>query len=114
VRDLLRVTLSREGAEVAVAGSVSEALAAFEAGTPDVVVSDIGMPVADGYALMQRLRARPREQGGGVPAVALTAYASPEDAARSRAAGFQVHLAKPAEPRRLVETIVALAQPSST
>jgi PAS domain S-box-containing protein len=110
VRDLLRVTLACEGAQVKTAGSVNEALAALEAERPDVVVSDIGMPVADGYMLIQTLRARAPEQGGDVPAIALTAYASPEDAARSRAAGFQMHLAKPLDPGRLVETVAALAR----
>jgi CheY-like chemotaxis protein len=109
VRDLLQLTLGREGARVTTAGSVSEALAAFEEERPDVVVSDIAMPVADGYALIESLRARGPEEGGAVPALALTAYASPEDAVRSRAAGFQVHLAKPIDPARVVEAIVRLA-----
>jgi CheY-like chemotaxis protein len=95
---------------VKTAGSVSEAVAALDAERPDVVVSDIGMPVADGYALIQTVRARAPEQGGDVPAIALTAYASPEDAARSRAAGFQVHLAKPLDPGRLVEAVAGLAR----
>jgi signal transduction histidine kinase len=110
VREMLRVTLEREGARVATAGSVSEAFAAFEEERPDVVVSDIAMPVADGYALMKSLRTRSPEEGGAVPALALTAYASPEDAARSRAAGFQVHLAKPIDPGRVVETIAGLGR----
>jgi CheY-like chemotaxis protein len=62
------------------------------------VVSDIGMPEADGYALLERLRAR-AARSRPAAAVALTAYASPDDAARALAAGFKAHLAKPVEPR---------------
>jgi len=107
VREVLRLVLERQGARVATAGSVGEAVLSFEAERPDLVVSDIGMPGADGYALMDRLRSRTAE-GRPVPAVALTAYASPEDAARVRASGFRAHLAKPVDPRLVVETLARL------
>jgi PAS domain S-box-containing protein len=106
VRDVLQHVLERSGARVVSAGTVAEALAAAEADPPDLVVSDIGMPGADGYALLEQLRARP---GLGRPAaVALSAYASHEDAARSLAAGFRAHLAKPVDAQVVVETLAGL------
>jgi PAS domain S-box-containing protein len=107
VREVLRLVLERQGARVVTAGSVAEATVAYEAECPNLVVSDIGMPGADGYALMDRLRSRTAE-GRPVSAVALTAYATPEDAARVRASGFRAHLAKPVDPRLVVETLVGL------
>jgi PAS domain S-box-containing protein len=106
VRDVLRALLEPHGARVATAGSVAEALASAEADPPDLVVSDIGMPGADGYGLLERLCAR--QDGDRPPAVALTAYASHEDAARALAAGFRAHLAKPVDARIVVETLSGL------
>jgi PAS domain S-box-containing protein len=107
-RDLLRTTLELVGARVTVAGTVQEALAALEARLPDVVVSDIGMPGEDGYALVRKLRARPPEAGGALPAVALSAHAARDDAERSRAAGFELHIAKPIDPESLVDALAGL------
>jgi CheY-like chemotaxis protein len=73
-----------------------------------VIVSDIGMPEEDGYAFIRRLRALPREQGGRIPAIALTAYARAEDRRKALAAGFQNHAAKPIEPQELVLVIANL------
>ena len=111
VRDVLRLVLERHGARVVTASSVAEAVATIDADPPDLVVSDIGMPEADGYALVEevRLRGGRRLLSG---AVALTAYASPEDAARALAAGFQAHLAKPIDPRVVVDTLVGLLRGS--
>jgi CheY-like chemotaxis protein len=86
------------GAKVAAASSVSEALVLLQREHPNVLVSDIGMPEQDGYALIRKLRALPVEKGGKIPAGGLTAYASTEDRGRVLAAGFQKHLAKPVEP----------------
>jgi PAS domain S-box-containing protein len=107
-REMLRMVLSLEGAHVRVAGSVREALAAFSEERPDLVVSDIGMPAEDGYALLAKLRALPREVGGGVPAVALTALAAAADAERSRAAGYELHLTKPIEPQSVVAALASV------
>jgi hypothetical protein len=107
-RELLRTALGLAGAHVRIAGSLREALAAFSEERPDLVVSDIGMPGEDGYRLLSELRALPREAGGHVPAVALSAHASAEDAARSRAAGYELHLAKPIEPASVVAALAAL------
>ena len=104
VADLLR----EYGATVAEASSVAEALERFEAQPPDVLVSDIGMPGRDGYALIESVRARPPERGGDVPALALTGFARVEDARRALGAGFQLHLTKPVEPDSLVAAVVQL------
>ncbi|HEY3498296.1 MAG TPA: GAF domain-containing protein, partial [Polyangiaceae bacterium] len=104
--DLVRHVLGGFGAEVFAAASAKEAFEAFARVRPDVVVSDIGMPGEDGYALIRRIRAMPADAGGGTPAVALTAYARDEDAQRAFSAGYQMHVTKPVEPDRLA-TVVA-------
>jgi CheY-like chemotaxis protein len=68
------------------------------------------MPVADGYDLIREVRGRAPEQGGRIPAVALTAYARAEDRVRALAAGYQMHVAKPVEPDELVAVIASLAK----
>ncbi|MBD2099864.1 response regulator [Leptolyngbya sp. FACHB-261] len=103
-RALISTVLEACGAEVATATSVAEALTVLLSFQPDALVSDIGMPGENGYELMRRLR----EQGQQLPAIALTAYAKPEDQERALAAGFQRHLAKPTEPVTLVATLSSL------
>ncbi len=103
---LVDEVLRERGAEVFLASSASDALDKVTLARPDVVVSDIGMPEIDGYALMRQLRARAPGAGGRTPAIALTAYARTDDAHRAIAAGYQMHLAKPVDPRQLV-TVVA-------
>jgi CheY-like chemotaxis protein len=77
---------------------------------PDIIISDVGLPGEDGYALLQQIRSIERDQGGPrVPALALTAFARPEDRQRAIAAGFDVHMAKPVDPDRLMEQITRLA-----
>jgi CheY-like chemotaxis protein len=76
---------------------------------PDVLICDIGMPDMDGYMLMRQVRTLPAEQGGKIPAIALTAYAGDYDQKQALAAGFQQHIAKPVEPEELVKAIAALA-----
>jgi CheY-like chemotaxis protein len=93
---------------VHVAGSACEALAKFARVRPDVVVSDIGMPEADGLSLIRKIRARPPDQGGRTPAVALTAYARAEDAQRAFAAGYHMHVTKPVEPMQLATIVASL------
>jgi len=74
-----------------------------------VLLSDIGMPDMDGYQLIRRVRAREKESGGErIAAVAVTAYARPEDRQRSLLAGYQMHLAKPIEAGELVAGIASL------
>jgi signal transduction histidine kinase/CheY-like chemotaxis protein len=107
--ELLRTLLARSGAEVRVAASAAEALATLEGWTPDILVSDIGMPGEDGYSLLRQVRAREQRTGTRLPAIALTAYARAEDRVRSLTAGFQMHLPKPIEPIELVTVIANLA-----
>jgi signal transduction histidine kinase len=108
-RELLMVALQQCGAEVAAFGTVPEALAWFDQSVPDVLVSDIGVPVEDGYALIRKIRAREPARGGNVPAAALTAYARAEDRLRALEAGYQTHLAKPVDPPELIATVARLA-----
>jgi signal transduction histidine kinase len=108
-RELLVMALQQCGAEVAAFGSAPEALAALDRAVPDVLLSDIGMPVQDGYDLIHTLRARGPGRGGDVPAAALTAYARAEDRLRALEAGYQTHLAKPVDPSELISTVARLA-----
>ena len=106
--ELLTIMLEQCGAVVIGAASADEARRVFERQPPDVLVSDIMMPVTDGYELIRRVRALPPAQGGQVPAVALTARTSVEDRARALAAGFQVHVAKPIDPLDVCLTVATL------
>jgi PAS domain S-box-containing protein len=108
-RDLLSFSLRNYGAEVTALGSASEALAAIQRAKPDVLVSDIGLPGDDGYALIRKVRALDEERGGRVPAAALTAYAKDEDRHRAIAAGFQAHVPKPVELAELANVVASLA-----
>ena len=108
-RDLIGVILRGRGAAVDAVASAAEALEAVERERPDVLVSDISMPDADGYELIRELRGREPDAGGATPAVALTAYARSQDRERALAAGYQLHLAKPVEPDDLVLAVAELA-----
>ncbi|MGE0126594.1 MAG: CHASE3 domain-containing protein [Blastocatellales bacterium] len=107
-RQLLRRILEDYGATVRTAASAAEALEMIVAGPPDALVADIGMPDEDGYALMRKIRKLPSERGGGVPALALTAYARPEDRTRALTAGFQNFVTKPVEPDELAAVVASL------
>ena len=107
-RQVLILILELAGATVQGAASVREAMSAFNSFRPDVLVSDIGMPDEDGYALLRQVRACD-VNGGGTPAIALTGYVNPEDRARLLAAGFQIHLRKPVEPGEIVAAVSSLA-----
>ena len=104
-RQVLTTILELAGARVQAVGSTREALQALEDRPPDVLVSDIGMPDEDGYALIRQVRGR--DHGGNVPAIALTGYVTSEDRARLQAAGFQLHLRKPVEPFEVVAAIAS-------
>ncbi len=103
-RDLVATVLRQQGAEVLTAGSAEDAfrLIASAARTPDLLVSDVSMPAEDGYSLIRKIRRLPPQQGGRVPAVALTAFGRMEDRVSALTAGFQMHLPKPVEPAELV------------
>ena len=109
-RSMLTVLLESHGARVQTAASVAEARRRFESAPPDLVVSDIGMPHEDGYALVAWLRARPVAAGGEVPAIALTAYARSQDRAHALQAGFDSHVAKPIDPVELLAVLTRLTR----
>jgi PAS domain S-box-containing protein len=109
-REYIIALLEQCGAEVVAATSASEALDAVSHVKADVLVSDIGMPEEDGYSLIRKVRALKAEQGGQIPAVALTAYARAEDRTRAIAEGFQIHIPKPVEPAELATVVASLAR----
>jgi PAS domain S-box-containing protein len=104
-REAVALSLMQAGAQVASAGNVAEALALLDTCEPQVLVSDIGMPEADGYELIRRVRER---DGGSVRAVAMTGFADADSRERCRKLGFDEFLAKPFEPDLLVATVGAL------
>jgi len=108
-RETLRVLLGQRGAEVRAVAGGAPAFDLLARWTPDVLVSDIGMPGEDGYSLIRRIRALAPDRGGRVPAVALTAYVKPEDRMQALAAGFQTHVPKPVDPDELALVIARLA-----
>jgi CheY-like chemotaxis protein/two-component sensor histidine kinase len=109
-RMLIKRLLEDHRAVVNVAASASEAFEMLRAAPPDVLISDVGMPGEDGYSLIRRIRALPPAEGGAVPAVALTAYARPEDRRNAVMAGFQHHVTKPAEPAELITMVASLTR----
>jgi PAS domain S-box-containing protein len=108
-REVMRFMLERGGARVRTADSAAQALDALREEQADLLISDIGMPVEDGYVMVRRLRAMEESLGRRTPAIALTAYASDEDSRRAHTAGFDAHLSKPVDPARLIEIAAALA-----
>jgi signal transduction histidine kinase len=107
-RELLRALLEGCKVEVTTASSVPEAIDFVAKGAIDIVLSDIAMPEEDGLSFIRRVRALPREEGGRVPAVALTAYARLEDRTRALRAGFSAHVAKPVDPAELLAVLSSL------
>ena len=108
-QELIEVVLSGRGAEVVTAGSAVEALAEMNCKAFDVLVSDIGMPVMDGYALIEKVRQLSAESGGKIPAAALTACVGVEHGMRALSAGYQRHISKPVEPLELATVVANLA-----
>ena len=109
-RELIAQLLVECGADVRQAASAADALHEFERETPDVLLSDIGMPERDGYELIRDIRGLDAAHGGNVPAVALTAFTRSEDRARAILAGYQAHIGKPIQPNELVATVAGLAE----
>ena len=99
--DLFATVLGICGADVATATSATAAMRAFESQPPDVVVTDIAMPEADGYWLVDKIRQLPDARARVVPVVAVTAFSREHSRARALAAGFVEHLEKPVEPEAL-------------
>ncbi|ACC84622.1 PAS domain S-box protein [Nostoc punctiforme] len=110
IRDLVSFILQDYGVQVTAVSSAQEALQALSESIPDVLISDIGMPRTDGYMLIREVRSRSPQEGGRVPAIALTAYAGEMNQQQALAAGFQMHISKPVDPDVLVKAIVDLIQ----
>jgi PAS domain S-box-containing protein len=108
--DMLKFMLQDRGADVIAARSAAEALGALEQTLPHAIVSDLAMPVQDGYELIEQIRRRDPERGGHIPAVALTAYARVEDRVRALTAGFQIYVPKPVDPDELVAVVANLTR----
>ncbi|WP_051933599.1 ATP-binding protein [Massilia sp. BSC265] len=111
-RELIARILTDCHARVRVAASAREAFDALRADRPDVLVSDLGMPEVDGFELIGWVRALPRAAGGQLPAIALTAFARPEDRLKALEAGFSTHISKPVEPGELIAAVASVAGPA--
>jgi signal transduction histidine kinase/ActR/RegA family two-component response regulator len=111
-RAIVSRLLRESFADVITADSADAAMDAIRQRRPHILVSDISMPHENGYDLIRKVRDLPAHEGGKTPAVALTAFARSEDREQSRSAGYQVHMAKPIEPRQLIATIADLARSS--
>ena len=109
VRELLTTVIEESGAKVIAVESTGEALKVIEQSQPDVLISDIGMPLEDGYTLIRKVRAIEAERGGLLPAVALTAHVREVDSQQAIESGFQMHLSKPVDPTELVVAVANLA-----
>jgi PAS domain S-box-containing protein len=109
-RETLTEILEHCDAQVLAVGSAAEAMRELERFKPHVLLSDIGMPGEDGYALIRRVRELPPERGGRVPAAALTAFARSEDRRKALLAGFQMHVSKPVEVNELATVVATLAR----
>ena len=107
--DITALVLELNGATVHKAASAAEALDVLETVPIDVLVTDLGMPDADGYGLLRSVRREHPDGNGLVPAIALTGFTTEEAYARTRTAGFRAHLAKPIEPDRLVRVVAEVA-----
>jgi CheY-like chemotaxis protein len=104
-RELIGDALVEMGAHVERAESAAVGLLKLQAGPPNVLISDIGMPGEDGYSFIRRVRALAPEHGGETPAIALTAYARPEDIRKTEEAGFQLHVVKPVRLDDLIDAV---------
>ncbi len=109
-RDLIKRILSDCNAVVRTAQNAGAAIADLQASPPDLLISDLGMPGMDGFALLAAVRALPAASGGATPAVALTAFARSEDRLRALEAGFSAHISKPVEPSQLIATVANMKQ----
>ena len=107
-REFVTFVLEQSGARVVTAASAIAALERLTQSQPHLLLSDIGMPQMDGYMLIRQVRALPPEQGGKIPAIALTAFAGQMNQQQALAAGFQMHLSKPVEPDHLISMIASL------
>jgi CheY-like chemotaxis protein len=110
-RELVRTILEYAGALVTLATGAPTALDVVARLAPDVLLSDIAMPGADGYTLLRAVRAATPAQAPRIPAIAVTAHGRVHGPERVRAAGFDAHLSKPIDPWELCRTVADLARP---
>jgi signal transduction histidine kinase/CheY-like chemotaxis protein len=109
-RTLLQTVIERHGGRAQVADSAQAAYQLLDRTLPHVIVSDVEMPVENGYTFIRNLRARQAVHGGRIPTVAVTAYARVQDRLDALTAGFDMHVPKPVEPAELVTVIAALVR----
>jgi PAS domain S-box-containing protein len=109
VRELLTTVIEESGAKVIAVSSVKEAIAILEQMQPDILVSDIGMPLEDGYTLIRQVRNLDNQKGRHIPAVALTAYVRDEDCQCALESGFQRHISKPVDTTEFIKVIAHLS-----
>jgi PAS domain S-box-containing protein len=109
-RELLKIILMREGADIQTVGSVEEGLKTLASWRPQVLISDISMPLEDGYSFIKRVRGLDDRVSAAVPAIALTARARIEDKQRALDAGFDYHVGKPFDRARLIAAVGAAAE----
>jgi CheY-like chemotaxis protein len=109
-RELTALFLEQNGIEVQTADSAADALALLNVHSPQVILSDIGMPFEDGYSLIRRVRALPAPEKKNIPAIAITAFTRIEDKTRAFAEGFDMHVAKPVDLAQLLRVVTKLAQ----
>lgn len=105
---MLKLLLGMYEVEVIAASSADVALSNLSESELDVLICDIAMPVKDGFWLIEQVRALSPEQGGKVPAIALTAYCDQETQTRALAAGFQAFMTKPFELNKILDSILTL------
>ncbi len=110
-REFIAVVLEQNGASVTAIALAQAALTALLQSSPDLLISDIGMPEMDGYTLIRQIRRLPADRGGRIPAIALTAYASEQDQQKALASGFQSHLSKPVDAGVLIQTVAHWVTP---
>ena len=113
VLELVADALGQCGARVTAVGSAVKALAVLKREKPDALVSGLSLPDKDGYWLIRKVRNLPPEQGGDVPAAAFTGWTTVEDRRSALRAGFQIHISKPANLRKLAEVVAFLSQKQS-
>ena len=106
--ELVQQVLVASAATILTATGARDALRLVELRRPDLIISDIGMPLVDGFELIRRVRAMPDREVAGVPAIALTAFSRREDQQRALEAGFDEFLAKPVAPAILLQTVAAI------
>jgi len=111
-RELVRFVLENSGGQVMGVASAGEALHLLRHQPFDALVADIGMPQQDGHSLIRVIRSLPAGEGGAIPAIAVTAYATLRDRDDALAAGFNDHLGKPIDPERLIAAVAAAARPA--